>query len=432
MDTACGMEAQLLLEKTVKWTEEMYDWSPERREKYINAGDSNRIVYIEYNYHQIGKTEAWFKAISAKINDPLVVRREILLQRLRGSDTSPYPRDTIDAIIDMEHKPISDFFLQEYFKVQVYEELDKSIPYIVGIDCSSGTVGDNNAMTIINPYTLKQAAEFECSFVGETMYENCIKELVMKHIPRAVLCIERNNVGDGIIDHLLNSPIVANLYFDRNKNLMDEKMSSNESTESLLKMQAKSKTFYGVWTGTTSRETMFAILSTHVHEKKETFVAHNVIRDLSRLVKKSNGKIEAGAGFHDDSIMSYLIGLYVYYHGNNLELFGIVPGMGDGPLNEGLQREPEEDLRTLSVESLDLGVEVTQDLKAQQERERNTEDYEAMMRRAIQESQKQSQILTSKGFTDSVYANTPDYLVDSYSSDEGSIPLDFFDEINGF
>ena len=41
---------------------------------------------------------------------------------------------------------------------------------------------------------------------------------------------------------------------------------------------------------------MFAILATHVFEKKDNFVAHNVIRDLSRLVKKSNGKIEAGAG----------------------------------------------------------------------------------------------------------------------------------------
>ena len=53
LDTKEGMDAQLLLEKTVKWTEKMYDWSPTKIEEYISANDSNRIVYIEYNYHQI-------------------------------------------------------------------------------------------------------------------------------------------------------------------------------------------------------------------------------------------------------------------------------------------------------------------------------------------------------------------------------------------
>nr|DAT85716.1 MAG TPA: large terminase [Caudoviricetes sp.] len=296
LDTKCGMDAQLLLESTVKWTEQMYNWTPEEREKYITANDSNRIVYIEYSYHQIGKTEKWFADISAQINDPLVVRREILLQRLRGSSTSPYPREDLDAIIEMEHKPIKEVFLQDYYRLEIYEELDKHTPYIVGVDCSTGTVSDNNAISVINPYNLHVAAEFECSYIGETAYENVIKELVMKHIPKAVLCIERNNVGDGIIDHLLHSQIVSNLYFDRNKDLVTEKMRENETTESLLKKKAQEKSFYGVWTGGTSREQMFAILSRHVNEKKEAFVAHNVIRDLSRLVKKSNGKIEAGAG----------------------------------------------------------------------------------------------------------------------------------------
>ena len=296
LDTAAGMEAQYLLEKTRPWTEEMYDWDEKKREEYVAANDSNRLVYIEYSYHQIGLTEKWFKEISNKIGDPLVVRREILLQRLRGSDTSPYPRDDIEQIINSEQKPIGEFFLQEYYRVTYYEELNKKIPYIVGIDCSTGTVGDNNAITIINPYTVKVAAEFECSYVGETVYELCIKELVKKHLPKAVLCIERNSVGDGIIDHLLHSEIVANLYFDRNKDLMQQKMNDNESIESILKKKAQEKTFYGVYTSGASREAMFAILATHVFEKKDNFVAHNVIRDLSRLVKKSNGKIEAGAG----------------------------------------------------------------------------------------------------------------------------------------
>lgn len=291
-----GMEAQLLLENTVKWTEKLYDWDEEKREKYIEANDSNRIVYIEYSYQQIGKTEKWFRDISAKINDPLVVRREILLQRLRGSDTSPYPREDIDFIIDSEKKPIDEIYLQDYYKLVIYTPLDKRIPYIVGVDCSTGTVGDNNAMTIINPYTMEPVAEFECSYVGETMYEKIITELVRKYIPRAILCIERNSVGDGIIDHLLYGSVAQNLYFDKNRDLMAETMKDNETHESMLKREAKKKSFYGVYTEGKSRETMFSILANHVSEYKEKFVSHNVIRDLSRLVRTPSGKIAAGPG----------------------------------------------------------------------------------------------------------------------------------------
>ena len=172
------MEAQLLLENTQKWTEEMYDWDEEHIHNYMFVEGSNHIVYIEYSYTQIGKTREWFKNISDEIGNPLVVRREILLQRLRGSSASPYDREDIDYIIECGHQPIKSVYLQDYYELNIYEELDKSIPYLVGVDCSTGTVGDNNAFTVINPYTIEPVAEFECAFCGETTYENILKELI--------------------------------------------------------------------------------------------------------------------------------------------------------------------------------------------------------------------------------------------------------------
>ena len=45
----------------------MYDMSNEEIEEYIdNHGqDCNRIVYIEYQYYQIGKDEKWLQMMSA-------------------------------------------------------------------------------------------------------------------------------------------------------------------------------------------------------------------------------------------------------------------------------------------------------------------------------------------------------------------------------
>ena len=209
LDTSQGQAAQRILDNTQQWTEKCYDWSDEKINEYIDSKgkNCNRILYIEYQYYQIGLSQEWLKRTAAGIGDPLTVRREILLQRLHGSSLSPYPQEDLEYIAESEHKPIKELWINDYFKFDVYEELDRRIPYLVGVDCSTGTVGDNNAITILNPYTLRPAAEFECNYIGETLYIAIISELVEKHIPRACVCIERNSIGDAIIDFIINSNI---------------------------------------------------------------------------------------------------------------------------------------------------------------------------------------------------------------------------------
>lgn len=432
LDTSEGLDSQQLLKKTKKWTEKLYDWYEEKGREWcwdwICSDDSNHILYIEYDYHQIGKTEKWFRDIANEIGDSVTVRREILLQRLKGSNTSPYLREDIDRIIDLTKKPIDTIYLKEFYQLDIYEELDKSIPYIVGIDCSTGTVGDNNAITIINPYTVEPVAEFECSYIGETMYEAVIKELVQKYIPHAILCIERNSVGDGIIDHLMYSPIAKNLYFDRSRDLQEEKIKQATTTESILKKTAQMKLHYGVYTSGKSRDSMFAILSRHVSEYKEKFVTQNIVRDLSRLVKKpGSGKIEAAQGFHDDSIMSYLIALYVYYHGDNLEAFGFNKGDAvDLNKNDGLYR-PDD------VYTKDISMEAATAIHDQMVKEQNKDTYAEELRKAIMMSQKESMVLHSKGLIENdLLDNTPEYIIDDYDENTGSMDLSLFDTLNNF
>ena len=37
----------------------------------------------------------------------------------------------------------------------------------------------------------------------------------------------------------------------------------------------------------------------NLNEFKEKFITHNIIRDLSRLIRKPNGRVESGPGFHN-------------------------------------------------------------------------------------------------------------------------------------
>ena len=60
LDTQMGLEAQLILDRTAKWTEKMYDMKSEEEYKaYISSfGEMcNTNLYIEYDYPQIGVSE---------------------------------------------------------------------------------------------------------------------------------------------------------------------------------------------------------------------------------------------------------------------------------------------------------------------------------------------------------------------------------------
>jgi hypothetical protein len=423
-----GQEAQEILDKTAKFTERLYDMTEEEIQEYLNSQgkDCNKILYIVYQYYQIGKTDEWLENMSAKIGDPLVVRREILLQRLHGSSASPYDQEDIEYIVETQHKPIDELWLLDFYKFDIYKKLNPRTPYIIGVDCSTGTGGDNNAITVIDPYTVEPVAEFECSYIGETMYEKLLIELI-NVLPRGILCIERNSVGDSIIDHLLNSPIRDRLYFDKNRDLVQEKAHENETVESMLKKQAAIKTYYGVWTGTQSRDDMFSILSRHVKEYKEKFITKNIIRDLSRLIRKSSGKIEAGPGFHDDSIMSYLIGLYVYYHGNNLALFGFIKGSDEIiDQNKGMKRADEIDPTKVDPELIKQ-VKVVEEQVAQQKQ------WEAMMKEAAVRAQRDTFQLHKAGLIQNdIFSNTPDQIIEDINEENGDIDLSLFNSLNGF
>ena len=428
-----GQEAQEILSHTTKWTEHMYDmrYDPTNDEnnellQYVKNNGGNGIVYVEYSYKQLGPHGRVARNMYNKIQNPIVVKREILLQRIRGSSDSPFDQEDIEYISSMIQPVIDEMYILEHFRFDIYRKLERLTPYLVSIDCSTGTNGDSNAITIINPYTVRPDAEFKCPYIGETMFEKLIMELVQQHIPRACIIIERNSVGDGIIDHLLNSPIRSNLYFDKNKDLVEENLADESNVVSVLKRQGDQKKHYGVYTNNQSREDMFAILFRRMAEFKDDFVTKNITEDIAHLVQTRSGKIEAGPTFHDDSIMSYLIGMYVWYHGNNLTAFGIVKGAKDiDNQNQGLKRSVE-DIENSGI----LPAETIQAMK-KQERVRKENDYAEIMRQALIKSQRESLELHRKGLVENptLDKSQDEQLEEIY--DDRNIDMSFFDEMNG-
>ena len=151
----------------------------------------------------------------------------------------------------------------------------------------------------------------------------------------------------------------------------------------------------------------------------------NIIEDLSGLVRTSSGKIEARPGGHDDSIMSYLIALYIYYHGNNLMAFGFyrTNEYEGSELNMGLNRP---DLKEI------LPADVVETIERDEELQKLL-NYEDDLRNAMKESQIQSRNLSKSKImrSNNYFDQTPDEMILD-ADDRGDLDLSIFDQLNGF
>jgi hypothetical protein len=328
LDSAPGMQAANVLEGTCRFSEKFYDWSLAEVKEYISTNSSNGIVYIEFTYTQLGKDEEWFLENCKSLNnDPAKIKRELLLQRFHGSKESPYDQEALNIISESRGTIIEELFISKLFKFDIYEELDPTRIYFVGVDVANGYGEDNSAVTIFDPYLLRPVAEFKCPYISVTQFKQLLFVLVKKFIPKAILAIERNHNGEAILAMLRSTEISHRLYWDNSKDIVASNVDEKLDNQGFLKKEAMKRKLYGISTNPASRPRMFALLDTWIRENKDKFVTNNIIDDLLKLVRTKTGKIEAASGFHDDSIMSFLMCLYLYYYGNNLMRYGYERGL---------------------------------------------------------------------------------------------------------
>jgi hypothetical protein len=290
------------------------------------AKSKNGICYIEFQYKQIGMDESYFKEMVRVLEGNKVkIKREVLIQRIRGAADSPFDEDDLNAVNDNRGVPIKQIAIKKIFILNVYEEIHKEYPYILAVDPSTGVgVGsDNTAMNIIDPYTLKSIATLVTPYADPVETSEIIVELVTKYVPKCMLVIERNSLGAGIIALIARTPVAANMYYDPRK-AEDIYGEGKLNKKGYLEATASSRRAWGFITSNKNREIMLnEMLTNYVKNHKEQFISTELIDDLNNLYVKSSGRIEARPGTHDDVVMSYMIGCYVYEHGYNTSQWGI-------------------------------------------------------------------------------------------------------------
>lgn len=355
LETETGVAAQHMIDSTPAFFEGLYDMSDAEIEAFLSGAtkrddgntpnalqpeegmDKVTMLYIEFNYKQLRKSEAWLReqyAEAERTGKLAEYRRGVLLDRFRGGDVVLFDQKDIDYIKNHIREPDHDMFILGKFHLFVYKHeifqgditsdtpyFDIYAPYLIGIDVAAGGDGDNTAICIVHPYTLEVVAELQSPYIGLFDLMRIITYLA-KLVPSGIFCVETNSVGKTIVDFVQETKLEHRFYHDPELNMSNNVVTTAQDETKYLEQKAKAKQYIGTYVSPAVRKNMMNLLKLHVKDHKHLLNTKYLVKDITNLViiKK---KIQAASGEHDDMVMAYLHTLYVLYFGFDLSRFNI-------------------------------------------------------------------------------------------------------------
>lgn len=258
-----------------------------------------------------------------------VIMREIELKRIHGSSMSPFKRSDLMYLMNHQREAIDKVdYSRNLCPINIYEKIKLNKVYILSVDPSEGLAQDNNAFTLIDPNTQKPVAEFRSPYISQPELSKLICSFLDEYCPKAMIIVE-NNKGWELINCLRETRYRYQLYYDDSK--LGDKVIEKTDPYGALKRESMQRRAFGISTTSSNRSLYYAILENIMEERKDLLLTPYLVEDVCGLIRKPNGRVEAGPGQHDDNIMSYLIGMFVYLHSpyEKLEEYGIRRGASD-------------------------------------------------------------------------------------------------------
>lgn len=189
---------------------------------------------------------------------------------------------------------------------------------IISCDVASGTGRDHSTVVLINSKTKAVIGEFKNNTIDTTAFSYVVYTIA-KHIAKnCMIVIERNNVGVVIITNLLQTDVKSKLYFEESKKDYQEKIKDGR-----LNRPGSDIHNYGVWTDDIKKAQMHEILVKYVNLYYRRLATKGMADEINALIYNKNRVIDHPPDGHDDLVMGYLIGMWVYWFGKNISKYGI-------------------------------------------------------------------------------------------------------------
>ena len=194
-----GMDAYETKNAAIPFNERYYDFNMQQLQELQATNTDSSFFYIRFTYRELGSGEDYFKrmCIDLKKNWP-AIRREILLEWSISSDNSPFTKQDLDMVKTLIREPVMQIPLGIYYTMDLYKPMAvESIhwPPLIGVDVSGGYSKDSSAITVVDSRTTETVACLNCNYISTVDLAKVVYELVVKHMPNAIVNIERTGVA---------------------------------------------------------------------------------------------------------------------------------------------------------------------------------------------------------------------------------------------
>jgi hypothetical protein len=210
--------------------------------------------------------------------------------------------------------------------------------YIMGVDTAPEHGEDKSALTVWDYETLEQVAEYQgkCKVLD---YVKVVK-VVAAQFPGTIV-IESNSYGNQVVEQLNNSEFSFMIYKER---------------------RGKQTVLPGLSTNSKTRPLMIDALYSYITQYPECVNSERLSLELTGLVTKTNGRVEADTGCHDDLALATSCVFYVRkydpplmidtqeYTSFSSEMVDVIAGNTNVPdsfSNEGVMKHVKENIGEL-------------------------------------------------------------------------------------
>lgn len=172
------------------------------------------------------------------------------------------------------------FLSRDKGRLQVWSPPLETKSYVIGVDTASGSVrGDYACAQVVEKLTGLQCAELHGRFRPAELARRVAA--LGREFNNALIAVERNNHGYGVLAHLKDNEKYKNLYWQEGEP--------------------------GWMTTQTNRSPAIAYLSALVACNPELVRSVGLLREFRSFVRRDDGSYAAAAGAHDDRVMAMAI-----------------------------------------------------------------------------------------------------------------------------
>lgn len=401
----------------VRFTETFYDCpNHDVLTKRIDENSSNGMVYVEYNYKQLGKDDAWFKKVT-RLKTQVEIAKDYLCQWQFGSANPVVPKHLLDQLVANTREPfttewVDGMCINWYVDPDLVKGAFKQKPYVIGSDTSDNIGRDFTTMVCLDPDDMSIVFTMRCNLVNPLHIINFLTSLMIDVLPRSVLIMERNKNGATILDLLIETFRQKRINpFQRLYNTYIQNFSNTSQSLSTLDLSSGlTRKHFGYATAgglNSSRDVLYKqILIRMVELCIKRIPDATLVSEIQGLVIK-NGRIDHTDNGHDDELISYMLAGYFILMGNHLNMYTIqsneIMGRIDSQGNDidPIQKQMQDGLREKIAKLQELIEGTTsQMIKLSLQRELR------QLREQLPETDEEKEALTAQQYKEAVKENS--------------------------